>query len=65
MDATKVGSKILSEDTNIGPEDKQSKQVRILNRVVGWHGGKGISYEVDPRHAEIILEQLDFEKLSK
>ena len=24
-----------------------------------WEGHKGISYEVDPRHAEIVIEQLD------
>ena len=36
----------------------QSQQVKILNRIVGWNGSEGITYEADPRHVEIIVEQL-------
>ena len=35
-----------------------SKQIKILNRIVTWDDRKGLSYEVDPRHVEIILKQL-------
>ena len=38
-----------------GPEDLQ--QVRVLNRVLTWTK-EGIHYEADPRHAEIVAEQL-------
>ena len=29
-----------------------------MNRIVAWHKQKGFSYEADPRHVEILLEQL-------
>ena len=28
---------------------------RVLNRIVRWHTRKRITYEADPRHAEIII----------
>ena len=28
------------------------------NRVIGWDNSKGITLEADPRHAEIIINQL-------
>ena len=31
--------------------------MKLLNRVVGWHTW-GLSYEADPRHAEIIIREL-------
>lgn len=40
-----------------GPEEEHLKEVKILNRMVGWNGQEGISYEVDPTHAEAIIEQ--------
>ena len=43
----------------LGPEEHHSKQVRVLNRILTWEGHKGIGYEVDPRHAEIVIEQLN------
>ena len=42
----------------LGPHTDQIKEVNILNRVMAWHDKKGIVYEVDPRHAEILLGQL-------
>ena len=42
----------------LGPEEDQAKEIRILNRVIGWNGNEGISYEADPRHTEIIIDQL-------
>ena len=35
----------------------------VLNRIVRWHPRKGITYEVDPRHAEIISRDTGAEKL--
>ena len=32
----------------LGPEENQGKQVRIVNRVVRWHGERGFAYEADP-----------------
>ena len=31
--------------------------MKILNRIITWHHDRGISYEVDPRHVEIISQQ--------
>ena len=42
----------------LGPDDGDDKSVRILNRVIEWTD-KGISYEADQRHAEIIIKQLE------
>jgi hypothetical protein len=41
----------------IGPEIKDDKSVRILNRIVTWNED-GIEYESDQRHAEIIVNEL-------
>ena len=40
----------------LGPEE-QNRELRILNRVVRW-GDEGLSYEADPRHAELLLAGL-------
>ena len=32
--------------------------MKILNRIVQWRGETGIVYEADPRHAELIIEDL-------
>ena len=42
----------------LGPGSEHQREVKILNRIIGWHDQKGISFEADPRHAEIIIEQL-------
>ncbi len=41
----------------LGPEENDDKSVRVLNRVVEWNE-RGISYEPDQRHAEIIVRAL-------
>ena len=46
----------------LGPEDDQLKQVKILNRIVTWDEKRGLSYEADPRHVEIIKQQLTLEE---
>ena len=38
--------------------EKHMKQVKIFNIIITWHSQKGISYDVDPRHVEIISRQL-------
>ena len=42
----------------LGPDEDQARQVKVLNRIISWDGARGILYEADPRHAEIIIEQL-------
>ena len=42
----------------LGPDAQGGKQVKFLNRVLAWTD-QGISYEVDPRHAEVVIEELD------
>ena len=44
-----------------GPGEKQSKEIKILNRIVSWDNLQGITFEVDPRHAEVIFKQLKLE----
>ena len=39
-------------------EKEHLQQAKVLNRIVTWHNETGISYEVDPRHVEIINQQL-------
>ena len=42
----------------LGPEKNHVQQVKILNRIISWDPVKGFVYEADPRHTEIITEQL-------
>ena len=41
----------------LGPEKDCVKQLTILNRVVTWES-EGVTWEPDPRHAEIIIDHL-------
>ena len=45
----------------LGPGKGDEKQVKILNRVLTWHE-KGIKYEADPRHVEIMVKDLKLEE---
>ena len=45
----------------LGPHEGQQRQITILNRIVTWNNSKGLNYEADPRHVEIVLEQLKME----
>ena len=47
-----------------GPDSGDDKSIRVLSRVVTWTI-KGIKYEADQRHVEIILKQLSLEEASK
>ena len=44
----------------LGPDKGDSQQIRILNRILTWTE-KGIEYEADPRHAEIVIKELGLE----
>merc|ERR1711873_14263 len=48
----------------LGPDQADDKSIRILNRVVYWTS-RGIEYEADQRHAEIIVQQLGLGSTSK
>eukprot|EP00973_Karenia_brevis_P035574 4905582-Karenia_brevis.AAC.1 len=41
----------------IGPELDDKKQLKVLNRIITYTQD-GIEYEPDPRHAEIIVQEL-------
>ena len=44
--------------TTLGPEAKDKKTAKILNRLVTWDESKGILYEADPRHAELLIKEV-------
>ena len=48
----------------IGPGGNDDKSIRILNRIVTWNE-RGIAYEADQRHAEIIVRDLGLSTDSK
>ena len=48
----------------IGPEASDTKEIRILNRIVTWTPA-GITYEADQRHVEICLREVGLEESSK
>ena len=41
----------------LGPDKGDMSELRVLNRVLRWTA-KGIAYEADPRHAEILMAGL-------
>ena len=43
----------------LGPDQGQKQEVRVLNRILRWTKD-GVEYEVDPRHAEIIIDSIRF-----
>ena len=48
----------------LGPGDKDDKEVVILGRRVRWTP-KGIEYEADPKHRQIVLEYFGFQEGSR
>ena len=46
----------------LGPnkEAGEVQEIRFLNRILAWHD-EGISWEADPRHAEMVVKQLGLE----
>ena len=45
----------------LGPDPPDMKAITILNRIVGWTA-EGIRYEADPRHVDLIIEELGLQK---
>jgi hypothetical protein len=47
----------------LGPDPAKGhlQEVRVLNRVLTWNSW-GLGYEADPRHAEIVLQELGMEE---
>ena len=43
----------------IGPGPKDSKSIKLLNRVIEWNE-KGITYEADQRHSDMIVTMLGY-----
>ena len=43
--------------TVLGGGKQHCKEARVLNRIIRWHDGVGLSYEADPRHADEIVKQ--------
>ena len=41
----------------LGPDQEDMRQVKVPNRMLTWTK-KGVEYEADPRHAEIVIESL-------
>ena len=51
--------KFLIKDRGIlGPDPHDLKEIRLLNRVIGWTESC-IRYEADQRHAEILIREFD------
>lgn len=46
----------------LGPNENQLQEVKILNRIVSWCNETGLHYEADPRHIEIIIDQLGLQE---
>ena len=42
----------------LGPDNGQKKQIRMLNRLLTWEDGRGITLEADTRHVETIIGDL-------
>ena len=46
----------------LGPNKEHSQEIKGLNRVISWHGHKGIAYEADPRHVEFVIDHLNLKE---
>lgn len=45
----------------LGPTNDYYQQLKLFNRVVEWHGQRGIAYEADPRHVELVIGQFNLQ----
>ena len=57
---SKMSGKYEIKSEYLGPEAGQNKELRILNRVLRW-ADRGIEYEPDQRHSEIIIKAMQME----
>ena len=49
-------------DGCVGPEESDGTVMSVLNRILEYNKSTGtLTYEADPRHAEIIVKQLQLE----
>ena len=46
--------------TTLGPGSHQAREIRVLNRSIRWTA-RGLEYEADARHRQVILKELDLE----
>ena len=44
----------------LGPNAGKLQEVKIRNCIAGWSAENGLKYEAEPRHTEIIIDQLIF-----
>ena len=51
--------KYAIKTTVIGEATHLKKELRVLNRILRWHVGKGVTLEADPRHAQILVKELE------
>ena len=51
-------SKYTVKTETLGPGPEHKQQVTIHNRIVSWDDTQGITHEADPRHTEIIIQQV-------
>ena len=58
MDGRAVKFVLQNNTEIIGRAKGLCKQTRLLNRVLSWEAG-GLVWEPDPRHAELVLEDLE------
>lgn len=54
----KLENKYQVKTQLLRPGKEHSQQLEVLNRIIPWHDHRGITYEADPRHAELVIEQL-------
>ena len=54
----RLKSKYQIKTQLLGPGGDHLRELRIFNRIVTWSGTRGLTYEADPRHVEIVVEQL-------
>ena len=53
-----LGKEFSIKTDILGPDAGEVKELRELNRVIKWES-TGITWEADPRHAEMIVEQFE------
>ena len=46
----------------IGPRRDDSREIRVLNRYIRWPEQGDPEYEADPRHAQLLIENLELEQ---
>ena len=60
MDERAARKQVHCQDSIIVAQREHQQQIKVFNRILTWKSRKGIEYEADPRHVEIILQQLKF-----